>query len=383
MPGRPTVFVVAGEPSGDQHAAMLGRALTAQADVHLAGVGQQGMRDAGFELLFDSNEWGGMGVLDSLRRLPKLSVRIRQTARWLVEHRPDLLVLVDFGAFNVRLARLVRKHATIRTLYYFPPKSWSRTAHGYGRLAAIIDRWATPFAWSAEILQSEGLDATWVGHPVVDRISPVGDRISSREELGFAADATVIGLLPGSRGFEISCNGPAQLGAAKLIAERMPGVQFAMSVAPSVRPQRLEALARRAGVAGVRLVAGTPSIACASDLVITSAGTATLEVAAAGCPMVVMYRGTGLMYLENLIRRYDRIMVGIPNIIAGKMIVPELLGARAAPENLATEALALLSDTSRYAEVRENLLDVRAQLGEPGVSDRVASMALDMMDRKQ
>ncbi len=379
MADRPTVFFVAGEPSGDQHAAMLAEAISARRPVNLVGVGQQALRNAGVELLFDSTDWSGIGLGESLKRAPRVYRHALAVCDWIVKHKPDLLVLVDFGAFNVRVAKVVRKRLRVPTLYYFPPKSWSRQASGYGRLSGVIDRWATPFQWSAEILQSEGLDATWVGHPVVDRISPADDRRALRESLGLDPDATVIGIMPGSRSFEVGCNGPAQLGAARIIGEQIANTQTLISVAPSIGRDRIERLVKRTGPEDVRLLAGTADIARASDLVITTCGTATLEAAAAVCPMVLTYRGTFVMKIENALRHYDRMMVGLPNILVDRMIVPEILAADATPENVAAEALDILTNLERRDRMRQDLLEVRSRLGEPGVSARTAEIALEML----
>ncbi len=379
MADRPTVFFVAGEPSGDQHAAMLGEAISARRPVNLVGVGQQAMRQAGFDLIFDSADWSGIGLAESLKRVPHVYRRALAVRDWIVRHQPGLLILVDFGAFNVRLARAVRKRLRVPTLYYFPPKSWSRRASGYGRLAGVIDRWATPFQWSAEILRSEGLDATWVGHPVVDRISPADDRGALRDGLGLDPDATIIGLMPGSRSFEVGCNGPVQLGAARIIGEHIANTQTLISVAPSIGRERIERLVARAGIENVRLLAGTADIARASDIVITTCGTATLEVAAAACPMVLTYGGTLLMKIENVFRRMDRTMVGMPNILADRMIVPEILAAEATPGNVAAEALDILTNRERRERMRRDLMAVRSRLGESGVSDRTAEIAIEML----
>ncbi|MGD9496734.1 MAG: lipid-A-disaccharide synthase [Armatimonadota bacterium] len=381
--GRPRIFVVAGEPSGDQHAALLGEALLRRRDLVLAGVGQRRMREAGFDLLCDSSGWSAIGVAESLRRVPVLLGRMRRIVGHLLSSPPDLLVLVDFGAFNVRLARRVRRNGEPPTLYYFPPRSWSRQAD-YRRLAGLVDRVATPFAWSEARLRAAGIDATWVGHPVVDRIRPLrrAERNELRAKLGLDDAATVIGLLPGSRPTEVACNGPQMLGAAREVLREMPDTACLLSVAPSLPRRLLEAQVRRAGLEErVTLVEGVTDAVGAADLVITSAGTATLEAAAALCPMIVAYRGTTLMSLEKRLRRFSAVFVGMPNIVAGERIVPELIDLEANAAQMARMALALLRDAGAMEGMRQRLVKVREQLGEPGVSDRVATMALQMLER--
>ncbi len=380
MGTQPEVFVIAGEPSGDEHAAMLGRALAQSRDLKLRGVGQRRMSEAGFELLFDSTGWSAIGVLESLKRVPALLVRRRQLSGHLLALRPDLLVLVDFGAFNVRLARSVRR-ALRPILYYFPPRSWSRDAD-YRGLAPLVDRVATPFRWSEALLRQAGIDARWVGHPVVDRIHPpsAAERATLRQRLGVEPGATVVGLMPGSRRFEIRYNCPQLLGAGLALSREIPQLQLLLSVAPSIAEETLEAHVARAGLEGrVRLLPGVAEIVAASDLVITACGTATLEAAAAACPMIIMYDVGLLGRLETTLRRFDPGLVGMPNIIAGEEIVPELLGNDARAAQLADRALEMLGDEDELSKTRELLLDVRAQLGDPGVSDRVAGMALEML----
>jgi len=371
--------MVAGEASGDQHAAMLGEALRERSPIRLVGVGQQRMREAGFELLFDSTSWGAISATESLKLLPKLYLRLKQIQGWVTRNRPELVVLVDFGAFNLRLAHRVRRRLGRRILYYFPPRSWSRSARGFDRLAHLMDRVATPFPWSADLLRGSGIDATWVGHPVIDRIEPLEDRCPLRRELGLRAKAPTIGLLPGSRPAEIRCNGPQALAAAQIIRNQLADAQILLSVAPTVRASTLERQARRAGLSEVRLLPGTRSIVQAADLVITSSGTATLEAAAAACPMVVFYRGTTLMHLELLLRRPKLRFIAMPNIVAERRVVPELVHLEATGAVLAERALRLLRDPDALRAMRRELLEVRAALGEPGVSGRVAEIALEMV----
>lgn len=383
MGRKPRVFVIAGEPSADQHGAMLGEALSAAAPVTLTGVGQSRMRDAGFDLLFDSAGWSGIGVIDSLRRVPGLFVRMRQLTAHLSAEPPDLLVLIDFGAFNVRLARRIRNRLDCPVLYYFPPRSWARDAD-YTGIAELIDRAATPFPWSELRLREAGIDATWVGHPVVDRIGPprAEERAALRAKLGIGTGRVTLGLLPGSRGTEIRCIAPQILGAAAAIATEFEDLSILLSVAPGVSEALLHEQVERFGLTDrTTLVSGLTDIVHASDLVVATSGTATLETAAAACPMVIVYAGTWLMSIEKRLRRFVVPFIGMPNIIADEKIVPELIDQDAVAPKIARTALDLLTDGNAMEQMRARLLEVRGQLGTPGVSDRVAGMALDMISR--
>lgn len=379
----PQIFVVAGEPSADKHGAMLGEALRGMSPVELTGVGQTRMRRAGFDLVFDSAGWSGIGVIESLKRVPKLLLRMRSLSAHLIAEPPDLLVLIDFGAFNVRLARRVRERLECPILYYFPPRSWSRDAD-YTGLAGLVDRVATPFPWSERRLQDAGIDAEWVGHPVVDRIHPLEpeERAALRAKLGIGDDRRVLGLLPGSRKTEVRCNGPQMLGAARTVVQELDDVALLLSVAPSVPEDALREQVERFGLSDrTTLVEGLTDIVHASNLVIATSGTATLETAAAACPMVIIYRGTWLMSLEKRLRKFVVPFVGMPNILAGEEIVPELIDRDAVASRIAECVLGMLTDEPAMRRMRERLLEVRKQLGTPGVSRRVAEMALDMISR--
>ncbi len=382
MDTAPRIFVVAGEPSADQHAAMLGEALCRLRPVVLEGVGQEQMARVGFDLAYDSTGWSGIGVVESLRRVPMLWRRMGALVRRLLDDPPDLLVPIDFGAFNVRLARRLKRRGGPAILYYFPPRSWSRDA-SYESMAGIVDAAATPFQWSEQRLREAGIRARWVGHPVVDRIAPPTDveRRTLREELGLDENAPVIGLLPGSRRTEVICNGRQMLEAVRIIGEQIPGTQVLLSRAVGIRAETIDALIRRAGLeARVVLLDGVARIVQAADIVISSAGTATLEAAAALCPMTIVYRGTWLMHIEKLVRRFNVELVGMPNIIAGREIVPELIDEHATADRIAREAIKLLTDEALQRQQVEALSAVRESLGEPGVSQRVAEMALNMIE---
>ncbi len=360
---------------------MLGQALRERRDVELVGVGQQRMREAGFELLLDSTGWSGIGVVQSLQRVPKLLAYHRLLLQHLASSPPNLLVLIDFGAFNVRLARRLNKSARPPILYYFPPRSWSRDAD-YRGLAGIVDRVATPFPWSEERLRAAGIEGRFVGHPVVDRLVPPDSRtrLMLRRRLGLTEEGPIVGLLPGSRRVEVLTNVRQMLRAARLLVDKLPSVRLLLSVAPGLPEELLRGQVQHFNLAPrVNLLEGVTDIISVADVVVASCGTATLEAAAVLCPMVIIYTGTWMMRFEKWVRRFRVEFAGMPNIIAGKEVVPELIDTRATPEAIAGEVLHLLEDAAAREAMRERLAAVRAQLGAPGVSGRVADMALEML----
>ena len=370
------VFFIAGEVSGDRHAAPVVRALVDEG-LRVCGVGGKSMADAGAELLADATDWGAIGITESVRRYPGLCLQARRLRRIIAARRPAVVVLVDFGYFNCWMARQVKKAGLSRVVYYFPPGSWRQQARDWSWLASITDLVLTPFSVNAGHLQASGVNVRWVGHPVVDMLSPAPDRAALRGELGLPPTSPCIGLLPGSRGMERGCLGPKMLQAAAVIRDAVPSAHFLWSSVD--RPGGTEAALNRRlqGLAGVTAVADSHRILRASDLVVTKMGTVTLEAAAALTPMVATYDGPWLAkFFFDAIQRHAQRFYAMPNLLMGEQIVPEVV-----PDSYrqsvtgaarAHEALALLGDPAATATMQEGLGRVREKLGEPGVSQRVA-----------
>ena len=214
------IFFIAAEPSSDLHGSMLATELLRRGDYRLTGAGGTLMRQAGVQTDFDSTTWPVIGLVQAAKRIPEGLATRPRILRLLRERRPDLLLLMDFGGFNVNLARHVRAlpwHQPI--LYYFPPKSWDKRPRDRSWLAGLTDAVATPFDWSERLLRQDGVNAHWVGHPVVDRIQPAADVAALRAQMGLPAAAHVIGLMAGSRRLERHLIGPQLLGAARLLRQ--------------------------------------------------------------------------------------------------------------------------------------------------------------------
>ena len=372
------IFLVTGEPSGDLHAALLAQELARWPDLKLTGAGGVRMRQAGVAIDFDSSNWGTMGLPHALRRVPHLLLQKRRMARLIAHRQPALLILVDFGAFNTRLARSVRHYCPQqRILYYFPPSSWSRQARDWSFLAELTDVVITPFEWSAQNLRASGIEAHWVGHPVLDRIRPLADKADFRRQHGLSPGEPVIGLLPGSRPVERRCIGPQLLRAAGVIKNRLPGAHFLWSVWPPDKPKRLD---RWVGdIDHITCLDDSRTLIMAADLVITAAGTATLEATAAGCPLIMVYRGTWPMVIQYWLSDFGTKFYAMPNIIAEREIVPELIQWDVNAQRIADEVVALYNDSSRWDQTKQGLADVRMALGPPGASQRAAQIVAKLL----
>ncbi|MCC6730796.1 MAG: hypothetical protein IT208_15795 [Chthonomonadales bacterium] len=436
----PNIALVSGEGSGDTVGGALAVAVRRLwPQVAIWGLGSSRMAAAGVELLADSAEWGAIGVVEALKVYPRLRYGIYPALIAQVRRRrPALVVLIDFGAFNVKVARWC-KASGVPVLYYFPPGSWRRNGTARSELGRVTDRIATPFPWSAERLREMGANVEFVGHPLLDLSRPSLTRAQFAERFGMEPGHPIVGLLPGSRRFEVTYNTPAMLAAAARISRTVTNAQFVYSVAPTIAPERAVALVRgfrpqpgKGDHQGFRPVCGArrdarkepqlitpegvvvpstylqrreraarrtdaaalpPIVLCSgmtqdliahADVLLACSGTVTLEAAILGTPMVILYRGSRLMAMEYRLRRLQRVEhIGMPNIIAGRRIVPELRQEEASPERLADEAIRLLRDPTARATMKDDLRQVREALGEPGATERVAHIVLEMAGRRE
>jgi lipid-A-disaccharide synthase len=372
------VFLVAGEPSGDLHGARLAEALRAlDPTITLRGVGGPRMRALGLPLWAASDHWGAMGIPEALRKAAGLYLTLQRLAAHLRREPPDVLVLIDFGAFNVMLLKQVRAHVP-RALYYIPPGCWDRTRPA-GALPFLVDAIATPFSWSAENLRAAGAPArvAWVGHPLLDYCRPTVTRAQARTVLGVRDGEPVLALAPGSRDAEIRDILPAFYAAA---AQLTPTPHCLLAVAPNQDARRLLRLAPP----GLRVTA-MPGLDYdrlpAADAALVASGTAALELAILGLPMVVAYRASWLSHVQYrfMTRRDTKVRrIALPNILAQADIVPELLQDDATPAALAAAVSPLLCDSPTRAAQLAAFATIRDSLGTPGAVARTAQMILDL-----
>lgn len=362
----------------------------AEPAVAMWGLGGHRMRAADVEIIEDIHGWAAIGIVESLRVAPKLRFRVLpRLLRALKARRPSVVVPIDFGAFNVPVSRWSKARG-LKVLYFLPPGSWRRSGRPPVGLAAVTDRIATQFPWSAERLNAIGANAEFVGHPLLDIARPRLDRESFMANLGLVSDKPIAALLPGSRVGELTHNSAAMADAALLARKGVPELQFVIALAgePEDRPRAVtdgvpEPLMQlAAGPSAGKAVAvrgWTHDALAHSDAAIVCSGTATLEAAILGTPMVIIYRGSGFMRIEYALRRIGRIEhVGLPNIVAGRRIVPELIADDATPEAMSDALLRYLREPETTANVRSALREVRDSLGAPGACRRTARMVLDL-----
>ncbi|HEX9565918.1 MAG TPA: lipid-A-disaccharide synthase [Gemmatimonadaceae bacterium] len=361
------VLIVAGEASGDLHAAGLAKALKElRPDLRLVGVGGGRMADAGVELLERTDGKAVMGFVEVLRTIPRHMRLLQQLRTRLVGGQVAALVTIDYPGFNMRLAAAARA-AGVPVLYYITPQVWAWGAGRLPRMASLVTRAAVILPFEESLLRSHGIDATFVGHPLLDRAASMPDRAAARAALDLPAAAPVLALFPGSRQQEINRHLDVFVAAARILQRHQPDLHVIVASAPGVRiPTERCPYPRRDG--------SSLSILRAADAALCKSGTTTLEAAVAGCPLVVAYRTSG--WTHAIARRLVRIRhIGLVNVVAGREVAREFVQDAVVAESLAEAIRPLLrAGSPERVRLQQDLAGVAAQLGTPGAAGRVAEM---------
>ena len=368
-------MLVAGEASGDLHGATLARALRALAPgTRLYGMGGRAMAAEGVELLVDATGEATVGGTEAVGGVPALYRAYRRLRATLGgPGRPDAVVVIDFPEFNLRLARAARR-AGVAVIYFIPPQVWAWRAWRLRLMRRVVSLVLAVFPFEPPLYRRAGVPVAFVGHPVVDALADAPTRDDARKRLGLDGDAPVIGLLPGSRRLEVERIMPVMRRAAELITARRPDARFVIAQAPTVERAALEAGAAGGPDFGV-IPSSAYAVMRAADLLLVTSGTATLEAALLGTPMVVCYRLSRLTAL--LFGPLVRVpWISLANITLGRAVIPELYQRRLSAESLAGEALALLESPAALAAQREAFGELAGQLGAPGVGARAARQVL-------
>ncbi|MDQ6827356.1 MAG: lipid-A-disaccharide synthase, partial [Gemmatimonadota bacterium] len=363
---------VAGESSGDVHAAGVAADLRARApELQLIGVGGERMRAAGVELLEHTDALAVMGFAEVVRHLPKHFALLSALKRRVRGGKVALLIVVDYPDFNMKLAAAAHA-AGVPVLYFITPQVWAWRPKRLASLAKTVTRAAVILGFEEKLLRDHGIDATFVGHPLLDRAHDLPSRDDARRSLGITNDAPVLALFPGSREQEILRHLDDFVATARDVARLVPGVQPVVSVAPGITiPAERCPFPQYSGAAF--------TVLRAADAALCKSGTTTLEAAMCGTPFVITYRTSKLTYAIG--KRLVKVpYIGLVNWVAGRKLVPEFVQDAFQPAAVAA-ALAPLFDprSSERASMLAGLADVRAKLGTPGASRRVAEMALAMV----
>jgi len=380
MKRSPRIMISAGEASGDRLGAGLAHAIRARRpEAEIFGMGGSEMAAAGVRLVQDASDVAVVGLVEVLAHYPALRRAMAKLESVVESERPDLLVPIDFPDFNLRLAKRARRHG-VSVVYYVSPQVWAWRRGRVRQIGKIVRRVLVLFPFETGYYDQAGVPATFVGHPVLDRFGEPRDAAELIRSAGLDPARPVVALLPGSRRSEIERILPGALESAILLGQRHPGVQFLLQRASTLPSELIEGPLRDAGLdEAVMHDRDYPDILTACSAGVVASGTASLEAAVAGLPMVVVYRAHPVTYrIARLLVRLDH--VAMPNLIAGRRVVPELMQGEFQPERVAGLLDEYLTSESRASEVRKDLDEVRRRLGGRGAYDRAAEAVLEEID---
>ena len=366
-----------GEASGDLHGATLCRALRAlEPGARLVGMGGGRMAAEGMEVVVDPTAHAAVGTSEALGRIPGLYRAYRQMVQRLHHERPRVLVLIDFPEFNLRLARQARR-VGVPVVYFVPPQLWAWRRGRVRQMARRVTQVLAVFPFETSLYERHHVPVEFVGHPLLDVLPLDLTRDEARRRIQADPGHSLIGLLPGSRREEIERLLPPMLDAARRLAAADGRRRFVLGLAPTVKREQVLGHLRRAGSPPIDLVLGhTYELMVAADVLLIASGTATLEAALLGTPMVLCYRVSRTT--ELIARMLSHVeWIGLPNLISGRVVAPELIQAAVTGDRLAAEAGRLLDEDPVAATAqRAAFKELRARLGEPGVGRRAAEAVL-------
>lgn len=374
-------MIIAGEASGEMHGAGVVLALKARRpEIEVFGIGGDQMGKAGCALIYHIRDFSIMGITEVVRHLPFIRKVLRRLERLLQSQPPDLLILIDYPDFNLRVARKARKHG-IPVLYYISPQVWAWRARRIHTIARLVDCMAVIFPFEVELYEKAGAKVVFVGHPLLDILESRRTRADFCARAGLDPDRKIVGILPGSRTMELDRMLPTMVETLKSVQRELPEVQGVIGLAPTVSRTDIEQY-HEGHAKEISIVENdTYEIMNHSDLLLVTSGTATLESAYFGTPLIVLYRMSRLSWwiARYLVNIPD---IGLVNVLAGHRIVPEFLQNEVDPKILSPVVIELLRTPRKRQAMTQKMQEVKKRLGTPGASSRVAELALGMMTQR-
>ena len=373
-----TIMIVAGEASGDMHGANLVREmLRIDPALNFYGIGGKKLREEGVKLLANASDMAVVGLTEVISKLGSILKIMGMMKRSLDERRPDLVILIDYPDFNLPLANAAKKRG-IKIFYYISPQVWAWRKGRIGQIKKTVDKMAVILPFEVDTYSQESFSVNYVGHPLLDMVKLNYSKQESRKKFGLAENKITIGILPGSRLSEVRKLMPELLRAAEILAQKMPEIQFVLPLADTLEEKIVTKIISGFNVK-VKIISGhTYDVISCADLALVASGTATLETALLGVPMIIVYKISLLSYFIGRLFVHVK-NIGLVNIIAGKTIVPELIQGDASGKRIAGEALAILTNEEKKQETIKGLESIRAKLGESGAAIRAAQIACDMI----
>ena len=372
-------MVSAGEASGDAHAAHALEALQSRGtDFESFGMGASLLQTQGCDLIVDCRELAVIGFIDVVKNYPRFMIRLRKLKAAMKARRPDLLLIVDYPNFNLKLAEYARQ-LNIPVLFYISPKVWASRPGRVPKIGARISHMAVIFPFEVDIYEKAGIPVSYVGNPVVEDAHSTLTRDEACAALELDPSTPVILLMPGSRKGELERHMSLLVASTEKLAKERPNCQFILPLANTIDREWFNQLLETAGAnlasaPPLQIIDGQSITAMrAADVALVASGTATLETGLMGTPMVVLYKVSPLNYaiIKRMINIDD---VSLVNIVAQRRIVPELIQDDATAESITKEALMLLDDETRRSQMHDDLAELKLAMGEPGASERVAGL---------
>jgi len=376
----PQILISAGEASSDMYAARLATAIRNRTGAKLFGMGGPRMAEAGVELIADYHEVAVVGIAEVLHKIPSVVRVQRRLAREAAQRRASLAILVDSPGTHLGVARRL-KNRGIPVGYFIGPQIWAWRAGRVRVVKRLVNRMVVIFPFEEKIYRDAGVPVNFVGHPLADVVRPTMTRAEFAARHGLAADRPIIALLPGSRRGEMARHYPLVLEACERLTREMgeeAGLQFVHAAAPGIGADSSLVGGRFSGLKITRVEGAAYDVLAAADCAIVASGTATVEAALLGTPMVVIYRVASLTAF--ILRRMVRApFIAMVNLVAGRRVVPELIQEAFTPAALAMEVRRLLESPAARDEMKEGLAEVRVKLGSGGAIERAAAIFAGML----
>ena len=365
------IFIITGEYSGDKHAAGIAREIFANnPDVSIEAVGGSNLEAAGVKLFCNHEKMSAMGL--SFKIILNHIMLGKKVADYLTkEYKPDLVLLIDYGGFNLNIAKVLKK-AGLKIFYYIPPQIWASRKWRINTVKKYIDKVITIFPFEIPMYQEHGIDAEFAGHPLVNQLPTPSDRNKFFEKYNLDTNKKLVSIFPGSRIFEIKNLLKIFLKSAELIQKAVPNTQFVICQAPSIKDNQLP----QGLVDTIKVIKNENyNLLALSDALILASGTVALEAALYDTPMIISYKGPELFYWIYLLVRCIK-RVSLPNIITDKDIVPELVQHKAKPEIIAKHITELLTNEESYKKMKEDLSNVKKYLTDKNSAVEAAKIIL-------
>ncbi|MCP3689719.1 MAG: lipid-A-disaccharide synthase [Gammaproteobacteria bacterium] len=372
------VMILAGEASGDAHAAKFVEQISqSNPSIRLTGMGGPHMRKAGVELVYDSSNIAVVGLVEVLRHWGDIKHAMNVVKDAIENTRPDLLVLVDYQEFNLKMARHAHQFG-IKVLFYISPQIWAWRPKRIHKIGRWIDHMAVIFKFETEYYHRANIPVSFVGNPLVDKVKTSMPANQMRSRLGIEPGSEVVGLFPGSRTGEISNLLPIMLDTARCLLRRKPELSFIMPVANSLDYQDIEHQCEQSGLKVTLVRDDIYDVISCCDAIISCSGTVTLEIALLEVPMCIIYKMSWLSY--QIMGRLIKIPhIGLANIVANRKVVQEYVQGEASSDNISTEILKILDDKTYRDALKLGLSQVKANLGEGKGAENMARLVLSFL----